>query len=343
MSAFSGFLSSFSADIAVDLGTANTVIFVKDKGIVVDEPSIVAINQATGGFEAFGREAKEMLGRTPQGIVAVRPIQDGVIANFKVAENLLRYFITKAVGEGRFRRSRIVIGVPSVITPVEKRAVVDSALRARAGEVYLVDQAMVAAIGAGLPVTDPVGSMVVDIGGGTTDIAVISLSGIVHSHTVRVAGNAMDTAIVEYLRKKFDLLIGERTAEQIKLEVGSAAPLEHPLTTEVGGRSRLEGLPKTVLLSDSDVREAIGECIEAIVTGVRVTLDKTPPELSADIGQLGLTLTGGGALLRNLDRRIQLETGIPVHIANDPLKNVVTGTGVMLTQSQLLRRVAISC
>ena len=343
MSLLISFLSGFSADLAVDLGTANTVIFLKDKGVVVDEPSIVAINQATGEFEAFGHEAKEMLGRTPQGIVAVRPIQDGVIANFKVAENLLRFCITKAIGGGRFRRSRIIIGVPSVITPVEKRAVVESALRARAGEVFLVDQAMVAAIGAGLPVTDPVGSMVVDIGGGTSDIAVISLSGIVHSQTVRVAGNAMDTAIVGYVRKKFDLLIGERTAEQIKIEIGSAAPLDKPLSMAVSGRSRLEGLPRTAILSDTDIRQAIGECIDAIVMGVRATLDKTPPELSADIGQRGLTLTGGGALLRNLDVKLRNETGVPVHVAEDPLMNVVSGTGAMLTQMKLLRRVAINC
>lgn len=342
MSALHGFLSGFSADLAVDFGTANTVIFLKDKGVVVDEPSVVAINRTTGEYEAYGREAKEMLGRTPQGIVAVKPIQDGVIADFKVAEHLLRHFINKAVGSARFRRSRIIIGVPSVITQVEKMAVVDSALRARAGEVFLVDQAMVAAIGAGLPVTEPVGSMVVDIGGGTTDIAVISLSGIVYSHTVRVAGNAMDTAIVEYVRKKFDLIIGERTAEQIKIDVGSAARLDSPLSVDVSGRSRLEGLPRTIVLSDAQVREAISECVDAIVVGVRTALEKTPPELSADIGNRGLTLTGGGALIRQLDKRLSVETGVPVHIAEDPLKNVVMGTGAMLSHAKMLRRVAIS-
>jgi rod shape-determining protein MreB len=341
MSVFGNWFAGFSVDIAVDLGTANTVIFLNDKGIVVNEPSVVAINQITGEYEAFGREAKEMLGRTPQGIVAIHPIQDGVIANFTVAESLLRRFITKAVGETRFMRCRIVIGVPSVITPVEKRAVVDSAFKARAGQVFLVNQAMVAAIGAGLPVTEPVGSMIVDIGGGTTDIAVISLSGIVHSNTVRVAGNSMDAAIVNYVRKKYDLIIGERTAEQLKIEIGSAAPLDLPLSMKVAGRSRVEGLPKSIVLSDTDVREAIAESIDAILMGIRTSLDKTPPELCADIGRRGLTLTGGGALLKNLDRKIRNETGVPVHVADDPLNKVVCGTAAILKKTKLLRRMAI--
>jgi rod shape-determining protein MreB len=333
--------SLFSSDLAIDLGTANTLVFAKGKGIVVNEPSIVAINKNTGEVEAVGKEAKEMLGRTPGNIVAIRPMKDGVIADFKVTERMLNYFIQKAHGRKMLVHPRIVIGVPSEITQVEKRAVIDSAYRARASEVHLVEQAMVAAIGAGLPITEPSGNMVVDIGGGTTDVAVISLSGIVYSRSVRVAGNEMDDAIMQYLKKKYNLLVGERTAEQIKMQVGSAFPLDKELTMEIKGRNLIEGVPRTIAISDSEIREALGECVATIMNAIRVALERTPPELSADISDRGIVLTGGGALLKNLDRRIREETGLPVSIAEDPLASVVLGTGRMLTDFKLLRRIAI--
>ena len=333
--------SLFSSDLAIDLGTANTLVFAKGKGIVVNEPSIVAINKTNGEVEAVGKEAKEMLGRTPGNIVAIRPMKDGVIADFKVTERMLNYFIQKAHGRKMLVHPRIVIGVPSEITQVEKRAVMDSAYRAKASEVHLVEQAMVAAIGAGLPVTEPSGNMVVDIGGGTTDVAVISLSGIVYSRSVRVAGNEMDNAIMQYLKRKYNLLIGERTAEAIKMQVGSAFPLDKPITMEIKGRNLIEGVPKTLTIDDSEIREALGECVATIMNAIRVALERTPPELSADISDRGIVLTGGGALLKNLDRRIREETGLPVSIAEDPLASVVLGTGKMLTDFKLLRRVAI--
>jgi rod shape-determining protein MreB len=333
--------SLFSSDLAIDLGTANTLVFAKGKGIVVNEPSIVAINKNNGEVEAVGKEAKEMLGRTPGNIVAIRPMKDGVIADFKVTERMLNYFIQKAHGRKVLVHPRIVIGVPSEITQVEKRAVIDSAYRAKASEVHLVEQAMVAAIGAGLPVTEPSGNMVVDIGGGTTDVAVISLSGIVYSRSVRVAGNEMDNAIMQYLKRKYNLLIGERTAEAIKIQVGSAFPLDKPLTMEIKGRNLIEGVPKTLTIDDSEIREALGECVATIMNAIRVALERTPPELSADISDRGIVLTGGGAMLKNLDRRIREETGLPVSIAEDPLASVVLGTGKMLTDFKLLRRVAI--
>jgi rod shape-determining protein MreB len=282
-----------------------------------------------------------MLGRTPGNIVAIRPMKDGVIADFKVTERMLNYFIQKAHGRKVLVHPRIVIGVPSEITQVEKRAVIDSAYRAKASEVHLVEQAMVAAIGAGLPVTEPSGNMVVDIGGGTTDVAVISLSGIVYSRSVRVAGNEMDNAIMQYLKRKYNLLIGERTAEAIKIQVGSAFPLDKPLTMEIKGRNLIEGVPKTLTIDDSEIREALGECVATIMNAIRVALERTPPELSADISDRGIVLTGGGAMLKNLDRRIREETGLPVSIAEDPLASVVLGTGKMLTDFKLLRRVAI--
>ncbi len=331
----------FSCDLAIDLGTANTVIFAKDRGIVVNEPSIVAINKLTGEIEAVGSEAKEMLGRTPGNIVAIRPMRDGVIADFKITERMLTYFIQKAHGRKRLVRPRIVISVPSEITQVEKRAVIDSAYRAKASEVYLVDQAMMAAIGAGLPITEPCGSMVVDIGGGTTDIAVISLSGIVYARSVRVAGNEFDEAIIQYLKRKYNLLIGERTAEQVKIEIGSAYPLERPLTMEIKGRNLIEGVPRTITVDDSEIREALSECVATIMNAIRVALERTPPELSADISDRGIVLTGGGALLRNLDKRIREETGLPVSIAEDPLTCVAVGTGKLLSDFKLLRRVAL--
>ncbi|HXZ27743.1 MAG TPA: rod shape-determining protein [Terriglobales bacterium] len=333
--------SMFSSDLAIDLGTANTLVYAKGKGIVVNEPSIVAINKATGEVEAVGKEAKEMLGRTPGNIVAIKPMKDGVIADFKVTEKMLNYFIQKAHNRKMLVHPRIVIGVPSEITQVEKRAVMDSAYRAKASEVHLVEQAMVAAIGAGLPITEPSGNMVVDIGGGTTDIAVISLSGIVYSRSVRMAGNQMDEAIMNYLKRKYNLLIGERTAEQIKIEIGSAYPLDKPLTMEIKGRNLIEGIPKTITVDDSEIREALGECVSTIMNAIRVALERTPPELSADISDRGIVLTGGGALLKNLDRRIREETGLPVSIADDPLASVVLGTGKMLSDFKLLRKISI--
>ncbi len=333
--------SLFSSDLAIDLGTANTLVFAKGKGIIVNEPSIVAINKVTGEVEAVGKEAKEMLGRTPGNIVAIRPMKDGVIADFKVTERMLNYFIQKAHGRKMLVHPRIIIGVPSEITQVEKRAVIDSAYHAKASEVYLVEQAMVAAIGAGLPITEPSGNMVVDIGGGTTDVAVISLSGIVYSRSVRVAGNAMDDAITQYLKRKYNLLVGERSAEQIKIQIGSAFPLEKPLTMEIKGHNVLEGLPRTITVDDSEIREALGESVATIMNGIRVALERTPPELSADISDRGIVLTGGGAFLKGLDKRIRQETGVPVSIAEDPLASVVLGTGKMLTEFKLLRRIAI--
>jgi len=333
--------SVFSSDLAIDLGTANTLVYARGKGIVVNEPSIVAINKNSGEVEAVGKEAKEMLGRTPGNIVAIKPMKDGVIADFKVTEKMLNYFIQKAHNRKMLVHPRIVIGVPSEITQVEKRAVMDSAYRAKASEVHLVEQAMVAAIGAGLPITEPSGNMVVDIGGGTTDIAVISLSGIVYSRSVRMAGNQMDEAIMNFLKRKYNLLIGERTAEQIKIEIGSAFPLEKPLTMEVKGRNLIEGVPKTITVDDSEVREALGESVSTIVNAIRVALERTPPELSADISDRGIVLTGGGALLKNLDKRIREETGLPVSIADDPLASVVLGTGKMLSDFKLLRKISI--
>jgi rod shape-determining protein MreB and related proteins len=333
--------SLFSSDLAIDLGTANTLVFAKGKGIVVNEPSIVAINKSNGEVEAVGREAKEMLGRTPGNIVAIRPMKDGVIADFKVTERMLNYFIQKAHGRKMLVHPRIIIGVPSEITQVEKRAVIDSAYHAKASEVYLVEQAMVAAIGAGLPITEPSGNMVVDIGGGTSDVAVISLSGIVYSRSVRVAGNEMDDAIMQYMKRKYNLLIGETTAEKVKIAIGSAFVLDKPLTMEIKGRNLIEGVPKTITVDDSEIREALSECVAMIMNAIRVALERTPPELSADISDRGIVLTGGGALLKNLDKRIRQETGLPVSIAEDPLASVVLGTGKMLTEFKLLRRIAI--
>ena len=337
---FRSLFSLFSSDLAIDLGTANTLVYAKGRGIVVNEPSIVAINKNTGEVEAVGKEAKEMLGRTPGNIVAIRPMKDGVIADFKVTERMLNYFIQKAHGRKMLVHPRIVIGVPCEITQVEKRAVVDSAYRAKASEVHLVEQAMVAAIGAGLPITEPCGNMIVDVGGGTTDVAVISLSGIVYSRSVRVAGNEMDDAIMQYLKRKYNLLIGERTAEQIKIQVGSAYPLDKPLTMEIKGRHLIEGVPKTLTVDDSEIREALSECVATILNAIRVALERTPPELSADISDRGIVLTGGCALLKNLDRRIREETGLPVSIAEDPLASVVLGTGKMLTDFKLLRKIS---
>ncbi len=333
--------SLFSSDLAIDLGTANTLVYAKGKGIVVNEPSIVAINKNNGEVEAVGKEAKEMLGRTPGNIVAIRPMKDGVIADFKVTEKMLNYFIQKAHGRKMLVHPRIVIGVPSEITQVEKRAVIDSAYRAKASEVHLVEQAMVAAIGAGLPITEPGGNMVVDIGGGTTDVAVLSLAGIVYSRSVRVAGNELDEAIIQYLKRKYNLLVGERTAEQIKMQIGSASELDKPITMEIKGRNLIEGVPRTLTIGDAEIREALAEGISTIINAIRVALERTPPELSADISDRGIVLTGGGGLIKNLDKRIRMETGLPVSVAEDPLACVVLGIGKMLSDFKLLRRIAI--
>ena len=339
--ALKSLLSMFSNDLAIDLGTANTLVYAKNKGIVVREPSIVAVNKINNNVEAVGKEAKEMLGRTPGNIVAIRPMKDGVIADFEVTEKMIKYFIEKAHGRRFLVKPRIVISVPSEITQVEKRAVKDSALRAGATEVYLIEQAMAAAIGAGLPITDPTGNMIVDIGGGTTDVAVISLAGIVYSLSVRVAGNEMDDAIIQYIKRKYNLLIGERTAEQIKMEIGSAFPLDEEMTMEIKGRDLVEGVPKTLVVSDEEIREALSETVATIVEAVRVALERTPPELSADIMDKGIIIAGGGSMLKNLDKRLREETGLPVTLAEDPLACVALGTGQMLTDFNLLRKISI--
>lgn len=333
---------AFSSDLAIDLGTANTLVYVAGKGIVLNEPSIVAVNRQTGEIVGCGAEAREMLGRTPSNVVAIRPLRDGVIADFKMAERMLNYFIRKAHRRKSLVHPRIVIGVPSETTEVEKRAVLDSTYRAKASEVHLVEQAMVAALGAGLPVTEPSGNMVVDIGGGTTDIAVISLSGIVYSRSLRVAGNQMDDAVMEYVKRKYNLLIGERTAERVKMEIGSAYRLEKQLTLEIKGRDLIHGLPKAIALHDGEIREALGDCVGAIIAGIRGALEHTPPELSGDISERGIILTGGGSMLKALDDRIRSETGMPVLMADQPLASVVLGTGKMLEDFKLLRKMTVN-
>jgi len=333
--------SIFSNDIAIDLGTSNTLVFTRGRGVVLSEPSIVAINKLTNKVEAVGREAKEMLGRTPGHIVAVRPLKDGVIADFDVTEQMISYFIRRANNRRVWVRPRIVIGVPSGITQVEERAVKDTAYRAKATEVYLIEEAMAAAIGAGLPITEPSGNMIVDIGGGTTDVAVISMAGIVYSRSIRVGGTAMDEAIINYTKRNYNLLIGERTAEQIKISIGSAYPLDEELTLDIKGRDLVEGKPKTITITDREIREALSEVTSSIVESVRMALERTPPELSADFVDKGLILTGGGALLRNLDLRLREETGVPVSIAEDPLSSVVLGVGRILDDIDLLRRVCL--
>jgi rod shape-determining protein MreB len=333
--------SIFSNDIAIDLGTSNTLVFTRGRGVVLSEPSIVAINKLTNKVEAVGREAKEMLGRTPGHIVAVRPLKDGVIADFDVTEQMISYFIRRANNRRVWVRPRIVIGVPSGITQVEERAVKDTAYRAKATEVYLIEEAMAAAIGAGLPITEPSGNMIVDIGGGTTDVAVISMAGIVYSRSIRVGGTAMDEAIINYIKRNYNLLIGERTAEQIKIGIGSAYPLDEELTLDIKGRDLVEGKPKTITITDREIREALSEVTSSIVESVRMALERTPPELSADFVDKGLILTGGGALLRNLDLRLREETGVPVSIAEDPLSSVVLGVGRILDDIDLLRRVCL--
>jgi rod shape-determining protein MreB and related proteins len=334
-------IHTFSHDLAIDLGTANSLVYSESKGVVVNEPSIVALNTVTHQVEAVGLEAKEMLGRTPQNIVAIRPLKKGVIADFKVTEKMLLHLIQRAHGRKFLVHPRIVVSVPSEITQVEKRAVTDSATRARASEVYLVDQAMMAAIGAGLPVTEPAASMVVDIGGGTTDVAVISLAGVVYSKSVRVAGDEMDEAIIRFIKAKYNLLIGERTAEQIKVQVGSAYPLDEPTEMEIRGRNLMQGVPQCIKINDSEIRQALADCVGLIVHAVRSALEKVPPELSADLVERGIVLAGGGALLKNLDRKLSEETQLPVMLAEDPLSAVVMGTGKLLKDFKFLKKVSL--
>jgi rod shape-determining protein MreB and related proteins len=336
-----GAMSLFSNDLAIDLGTANTCVFARGQGIVLNEPSIVAVNKITNRIEAVGNEAKEMVGRTPGSIVAIRPLREGVIADFDAAERMLGHFIRKANGHRRFLRPRVIIGVPSQITQVERRAVKDSAHRAKASEVHLIDEGMAAAVGAGLPISEACGNMIVDIGGGTTDIAVVSLAGVVYSRSVRIAGNAMDDAITHYVKREHDLLIGERTAERVKIELGSAVALESPKEMEVKGRHVLEGKPATIRLTDSEVREALAEPVRQIVIAVRNALECIPPELSADVCDRGIVLSGGGALLQRLDERLRRETGLPVQVAEDPLSAVVLGAGKMLSDIGLLRKISM--
>ncbi len=329
----------FSCDMGIDLGTANTLVYVKGQGIVLCEPSVVAIQKGTNNVLAVGEAAKRMLGRTPGNIVAIRPLKDGVIADFEVTETMLRYFIEKVHNRKILVRPRVVIAVPSGITEVEKRAVRDSAERAGAREIYLIEEPMAAAIGVGLPVQEPEGNMIIDVGGGTTEVAVISLAGIVHSETVRVGGDEFDEAIIQYLKRAYNLVIGERTAEDIKIKIGSAFKLEQELELEVKGRHQIAGLPKTIKITSEEIREALVEPLSVITESVRTTLEKTPPELSSDLVDRGLILAGGGALLRGLDNLLTKETGLPVNVSDDPLTAVVLGTGIVLDEIKALRRV----
>jgi rod shape-determining protein MreB len=335
----------FSNDLAIDLGTANTLIYVKNQGIVCNEPSVVAVQQRNerGGKKvlAVGAEAKRMLGRTPGSIVAIRPLKDGVIADFEITEAMLRYFIHKVHNRRTLVRPRIIVGVPFGITEVEKRAVRESAESAGAREVYLIEEPMAAAIGSGLPITEPTGNMIVDIGGGTTEVAVISLSGIVFSRSVRVGGDKMDEAIAQFIKRKYNLLVGERTAELIKITIGSAYPSDEVQTMEIKGRDLVAGVPKTVVITDEEIRDSLLEPINQIVEAVRLSLERTPPELASDIVDRGIVLAGGGALLRNLDILLREETGLPVMMADDPLTAVVMGAGKALDEISLLREVAV--
>jgi rod shape-determining protein MreB len=335
-------MSFIGRDMAVDLGTANTLVYVRGRGVVLNEPSVVAINQTTRSVLAVGLEAKNMIGRTPGNIVAQRPLKDGVIADFDSTERMLRYFIQKVHTRRHLAKPRIVICVPSGITGVEQRAVKDAAYAAGARKVYIIEEPMAAAIGAGLPVHEPVGNMVVDIGGGTTEVAVISLGGIVTAKSVRIAGDALDTAIIDYIKKEYNLLLGERTAEQIKMLIGSAFPLEDDPMAEIRGRDLMSGLPKTSLVASEEIRRAIEGPVTAIVDAVKTTLDQTPPELSGDLMEHGIVLTGGGALLKGLDERIRHETGMPVHVADKPLDCVAIGSGKCVEEFESLQQVLIS-
>ena len=332
-------LGIFSNDLAIDLGTANTLVYAKGRGIISSEPSVVAVDTEKHRVRAVGKEAKSMLGRTPGSIQAVRPLRDGVIADFEIAEAMLRYFIQKAHNRSTFLRPRIVISVPSGITEVEKRAVRESALSASAREVYLIEEPMAAAIGAGLPITEPSGNMIIDIGGGTTVVAIISLSGIVYANSVRVGGDKMDEAILNYVKRKYNLLIGERTAERIKIEIGTAYPSDEQRSLVVKGRDLVAGVPKTLEVHTEDVREALTEPVNAIVEAAKIALERTPPELAADIADKGIVLSGGGSMLQNLDILLREETGLPIMLAEDPFTAVVMGCGRCLDEVDLLRDV----
>lgn len=331
----------FSRDLGIDLGTATTLVFARGEGIILCEPSVVAIDNDSGKALAIGNEAKGMLGRTPASIVAVRPMRDGVIADFEITETMLRHFINKSHNRSAFVRPRIVVGVPSGITGVEKRAVLDAALHAGAREAYLVEEPMAAAIGANLPVSEAQGSMIVDIGGGTTEVAVLALGGIVVSKSIRVAGDEMDEAIVAHCRKNYNLLIGERTAEQIKIDIGSAYPLSEERTIEVRGRDLVTGLPKTLTLTSSEIRDALSDPVSTVVDAVRMTLEKTPPELAADIMDRGIVMAGGGSLLRGLDKYLAQETDMAVYVVDDPISCVAYGTGKILEEIDTLKKVLI--
>ncbi|MDD3088375.1 MAG: rod shape-determining protein [Candidatus Omnitrophica bacterium] len=335
-------LGMFSSDMGIDLGTASTLVFLKNEGIVLCEPSVVAIEAGTSNVLAVGEEAKRMLGRTPGNIVAIRPMKDGVIADFDITEAMLRYFIKKVHNSRRLVRPRIVIAVPSGITEVERRAVKDSALHAGAREVFMIEEPLAAAIGVGLPIQEPSGNMIIDIGGGTTEMAVISLAGVVFAKSIRIGGDEMDDAIINYLKRTYNLMIGERTAEEIKIRIGSCYPLEEEMTMNVRGRDLVAGLPKMISVTSEEIREALSEPIAQIVESVRITLERIPPELSADLIEKGLVLAGGGSLLRGLDKLISEETGLPVHLADDPLTAVALGTGKVLGELKYLKRISVS-
>lgn len=339
---FNGLMSRFSRDMGIDLGTANTLVYVRREGIVLREPSVVAKRVDDGQILAVGEEAKRMIGRTPGDIIASRPLRDGVIADFDTTAAMLSYFIRKGLRGRTFLRPRVIVGIPSGVTEVEKRAVIDATLQAGAREAYLIEEPMAAAIGAGLPISEPVGSMVVDIGGGTTEVAVIALGGIVTSRSIRVGGDEMDEAIIQYARRAYNLLIGERTAEEIKITIGSAYPVEEERTIDVRGRDLVTGLPRTVHMNSTEVREAMAEPISAIVEAVKQTLERTPPELAADIVDRGIILVGGGALLRGLDKLLSKETGIPVFLTDDPLSAVALGTGRVLEELDELKKVLVT-
>jgi rod shape-determining protein MreB len=337
-------LGIFADDIGIDLGTANTLVYVRDQGIVLREPSVVAVQAGTHRVLAVGEEAKKMLGRTPGSIVAIRPMKAGVIADFEITEAMLRYFIRRVQNTRRMIRfrPRVVIAVPSGITEVEKRAVKDSALHAGAREVFLIEEPMAAAIGVGLPVQEPAGNMIVDIGGGTTEVAVISLAGIVFCRSVRVGGDEMDECIVQYMKRVYNLMVGERTAEEVKIDIGSAYPMAEETTMQVKGRDLVAGLPKTLTITSEEIREALKEPVSAIIDAIRLTLERCPPELSADLVDRGMVMSGGSSMLRGLDKLIAEHTGLPVHRADDPLSAVAEGTGVVLNELNFLRKVASS-
>lgn len=333
-----GLFSSFIKDMGIDLGTANTLVYIRGKGIVAREPSVVAIQTNTKQVLAVGEDAKKMIGRTPGNIVAIRPLKDGVIADFDVTQNMLKYFIKKAIPNRTLFQPRVVICVPSGVTEVEKRAVEEAAIHAGAREAYLIEEPMAAAIGAGLPVQEPTGSMVVDIGGGTTEVAIISLGGIVTSKSIRVGGDELDDSIVTYIKREYSLMIGERTAEEIKISIGSADKDSEEKTMDIRGRDMISGLPKTLQISSKEIYEALKEPVTNILDAIKTTLEKTPPELASDVMELGIMLTGGGALLEGLDRLIAKETGMPVHIADDPLDCVAIGTGKALDSIDVLKK-----